>query len=92
MILFICVFIAAFVDMKDIFKICLIVFGFVFFLSGCLYALRIEQVAGYYKCDKCNHKYIPTYISMAFSQHVNRTRKMKCPKCGEKSWQRKVLK
>ena len=91
-IFLICVFIAAFVDMKDIFRILLIVFGFIPFLLGCLYALRIEQIAGYYKCDKCYNKYVPTYKSVLFAAHVNRTRKMKCPKCGEKSWQRKILK
>lgn len=91
-IFLICVFISAFVDMKDIFRILLIVFGFIPFLLGCLYALRIEQIAGYYKCDKCDNKYVPTYKSVLFAAHVNRTRKMKCPKCGEKSWQRKILK
>ena len=91
-IFLICVFIAAFVDMKDIFRILLIVFGFIPFLLGCLYALRIEQIAGYYKCDKCDNKYVPTYKSVLFAAHVNRTRKMKCPNCGEKSWQRKILK
>ena len=91
-IFFICVFIASFVNMKDIFRILLIVFGFIPFLLGCLYALRIEQIAGYYKCDKCDNKYVPTYKSVLFAVHVNRTRKMKCPNCGEKSWQRKILK
>lgn len=91
LILFICVFVGAFANIQDSFKIIIIVFGFVFFLTGCLYALRIEQIAGYYKCDKCGNKYIPTYKSMLVSQHVNRTRKMKCPKCGKKSWQRKIL-
>lgn len=57
-IFLICVFIAAFVDMKDIFRILLIVFGFIPFSLGCLYALRIEQIAGYYKCDKCDNKYV----------------------------------
>ena len=73
-IFFICVFIASFVNMKDIFRILLIVFGFIPFLLGCLYALRIEQIAGYYKCDKCDNKYVPTYKSVLFAAHVNRTR------------------
>ena len=46
----------------------------------------------YYECPNCNHKYIPTYKSVLFAMHVNRTRKMKCPKCGKKTWQKKVLK
>ena len=90
-IFLICVFIAAFVDMKDIFRILLIVFGFIPFLLGCLYALRIEQIAGYYECGKCHNKYIPTYKSVNLAPHLGRTRYMKCPKCNKKSWNKKVL-
>ena len=62
------------------------------FSIGISYAIRIEQIAGYYECPNCNHKYIPTYKSVLFAMHVNRTRKMKCPNCGKKSWHKKVLK
>ena len=55
------------------------------------FALRIEQTAGYYKCGKCNHKYIPTYKNVFVAMHVNRTRYMKCPKCKKYSWNRKIL-
>ena len=53
--------------------------------------LKIEQTAGYYECEKCHHKYIPTFKSVLWAMHVNRTRYMKCPKCGKKSWNKKVL-
>ena len=43
------------------------------------------------KCPKCNHKYVPTYQSVFFSQHFGRTRYMRCPECGKKSWQKKVI-
>ena len=55
------------------------------------YAIRIEQISGYYKCSNCNYKYIPTYKSVLFSTHFNRTRKMKCPNCNKKSWHKKVI-
>lgn len=55
------------------------------------FMLRIEQVAGYYQCKKCGHKYIPAYKSVFFAMHVNRTRYMRCPKCNQLSWQKKVL-
>ena len=80
------------VDMKDWLRVALIIIGIIPFAIGISYAIRIEQIAGYYECPNCNHKYIPTYKSVLFAMHVNRTRKMKCPKCGKKGWHKKVLK
>lgn len=55
------------------------------------FMIRIEQVAGYYKCGKCGHKHIPRYISVFGAMHMGRTRYMKCPSCGKRSWQKKVI-
>lgn len=65
--------------------------GIVQFLIAMSFALRIEQKAGYYECQKCHHRYVPNFSSVFFAMHVNRTRYMKCPKCGQKSWQKKVI-
>ena len=86
------IFIASFVGMATWLRILLIVIGCIIFAYGMGNAVKIEQVAGYYECSNCHHKYVPTYQSVLWSQHMGRTRKMKCPKCGEKSWQKKVLK
>ena len=91
MFLFSMIFIAALIEMQDWLKVVLIVFGFVIFMIGILVALRIEQVAGYYECKKCGHKYVPTYRSVYLATHMGRTRYMKCPSCGKKSWQKKVI-
>ena len=56
-----------------------------------LFAVRIEQTAGYYECGRCGYRYVPGYGSVNLAPHMGRTRWMKCPKCGEKSWQKKVL-
>ena len=53
--------------------------------------LKIEQIAGDYECNKCHHRYIPTYKSVILAPHLGRTRYMKCPKCNKKSWNKKVL-
>lgn len=65
--------------------------GFIPCIIGFSVALKIEQVAGYYKCPKCNHKYVPTYKAINMAPHIGRIRKMKCPNCGKKTWQRKVI-
>lgn len=90
-IMFLCIMITSFVQMKDWIRIVLIVFGIIPFAIGISYAIRIEQIAGYYECSNCNYKYIPTYKSVLFSMHINRTRKMKCPNCNKKSWHKKVI-
>ena len=90
-VLFALIFVAAFVQMSNGLRITLIVFGFVLFLAGCFYALRMEQVAGYYTCKECGHRYAPTYRAVAMAPHMGRTRYMRCPQCEKKSWQKKVL-
>lgn len=90
-ILFGFVFCAAFVPMWDWLRACLILTGFVIFLVGIAFALRIEQTAGYYKCAKCSHTYVPSYNSTLFAMHFCRTRYMRCPKCEKRSWQKKVI-
>ncbi len=55
------------------------------------FAIKIEQKAGYYECKKCGHKYVPAYSRVFMAMHTGRTRYMRCPKCGERSWQKKVL-
>lgn len=85
-------FIAAFLQMETWLKISLIAFGFIVCMIGVSFALKIEQVAGYYECAKCGNKHVPKYSQVYFAMHVNRTRYMKCPKCNKWSWQKKVIK
>ena len=65
--------------------------GFVIGVVGFFIALKIEQVAGYYECRKCGHRYIPTYQAVVNAMHAGRTRYLKCPHCGQKSWSKKVI-
>ncbi|MBR4261467.1 MAG: helix-turn-helix transcriptional regulator [Clostridia bacterium] len=88
---FILIFVASFVEMEKWVRVLLIVLGAASFVFGMFNCLRIEQTAGYYECAKCHHKYVPTYSKVLWSMHINRTRYMKCPKCNEKSWQKKVI-
>lgn len=85
------IFVASFIEMATWIRIILIIFGIITFIIGLYNSLKIEQTAGYYECAKCHHKYIPTYKSVFFAMHSGRTRYMKCPKCNEKSWNKKVL-
>lgn len=85
------IFVASFIEMPSIIRIILIILGSIIFVIGIANAIKIEQTAGYYECGKCHYKYIPLYKSVLFSMHYGRTRYMKCPKCNQKSWNKKVL-
>ena len=83
--------IAGFVPMEEWLQIVLILVGFAPLLLLVPFMLKIEQSAGYYVCAKCGHKHVPTYKSVFFAMHMGRTRYMKCPACGKRSWQKKVI-
>ena len=78
-------------NLQDWQRLVIVFSGFIPGLIGFFYAIKIEQVAGYYECKHCGHKYIPTYKEVSLSRHMGRTRYMKCPNCGKKSWQKKVI-
>lgn len=65
--------------------------GSLSFLVMAFLALRIEQKAGYYECKQCGHRHIPTYAQVFFAPHINRSRWMKCPHCGKRTYQKKVI-
>ena len=83
--------IAGFVPMQNWIRVLLIVIGFVLCLIGLGFAIRVEQVAGYFRCGRCGHRYVPTFFQVLCTMHVGRTRYMKCPKCHRRSWSKKEL-
>ena len=85
------VFVASFVTMPLWLRALLIAFALVMIFTVAFIAVGIEQKAGYYECQNCGHRYVPTYWQTNLAPHYGRTRRMKCPKCGKRSWQRKVL-
>ena len=85
-------FVVSFLEMVTWLRVVLIVSSFVIAIVGVAFALRIEQVAGYYECRECGHKHIPTYNQVLWAMHVNRTRFIKCPNCKKRTWQKKVIK
>ena len=90
-VFFALIFIASFAEIKSWLRITLIITGFIPFIIMLPFAIRIEQTAGYYECQICHNKYIPTFSSVLWSMHINRTRYMKCPKCNKRSWQKKII-
>ena len=84
-------FVASYIEMPVWLRIVLIVFVFVMIFTVAFIAVGIEQKAGYYECQHCYHRYVPTYWQTNLAMHMGRTRYMKCPECGKRSWQKTVL-
>ena len=83
--------IAEAVPMEEWAQVIIVLAGLIPLLIAAPFMLLIEQKAGYYECQKCGHRYVPKYSSVFMAPHVNRTRYMRCPKCNQKSWQKKVI-
>lgn len=82
----------AYGDLGSVLNAVYIVSGTTIFAVGIGFAIRIEQVAGYYKCTKCGHEEVPeSYAKVFFAPHIGRTRYMKCPNCNKHAWYKKVL-
>ena len=83
--------IGALLPMEDWQRIVIGFSGIIPGIIGVFVAVKIEQIAGYYECKHCKHRYVPTYKAVNLSPHIGRTRYMICPNCGKKSWQKKVI-
>ena len=90
-ILLIPLFIGALLEIEEWKRVLICFAGFIPCIVGIIFALKIEQVAGYYECKECGHRYVPTFSQVLWAMHMGRTRYMKCPNCGKKSWQKKVI-
>lgn len=82
---------ASYLPIDEWLRVVLVVAGLIPLLFVFPFLIKIEQTAGYYECKECKHRYVPTLKSVLWSMHMGRTRYMKCPECGKKSWQKKVL-
>lgn len=83
--------IAAYVQMPEWLRITLIIVGLAPIVIAMPFMIMIEQTAGYYECQNCHNRYVPEYWNVFWAQHIGRTRRMRCPKCHKKTWQKKVI-
>ena len=63
----------------------------VVFLIPCFYALKLEVSVGAYKCKNCGNEIVPTYTQALKAMHMGTTRYLKCPKCGKRTWCKKII-
>ena len=44
---------------------------------------KINQKAGFYECENCGEKYVPSMTAIIFAPHRGLTKYLKCPNCGK---------
>ena len=86
------VFVARFLIPEGIWQLVTILGVCILFLIPCFYALKLEVSVGAYKCKNCGHEIVPTYTQALNAMHMGTTRYLKCPKCNQRTWCKKVLK
>lgn len=72
-------------------RIVLGVIGAVIIVTGIGLACVLEREAGVYECKHCGERFVPTMKAYLFAPHMPISRKLKCPKCGKKSYCKKRL-
>ncbi len=65
--------------------------GFATIIICAVLGLKIEHDAGYYECPNCGERYVPTMKAVVMAPHIGTSRKMKCPKCGQKGYHKKAM-
>ncbi len=83
-------FTTVFIEEGPIYLAIVLVATLVFLIVGFI-GLKFEVDAGYYECKNCKHRFVPTYKQVMMAPHYGTTRKLKCPKCGEKRYDKKVM-
>ena len=68
------------------------IFATILFIIFALLMFKAELKIVDYECKKCKHLFKPKYKDALLAPHIGTIRYLKCPKCNEKHWQKKVLK
>lgn len=72
-------------------RICCIAFSVIAIVSGIGVCCALTVDAGVYECPNCGEKFVPSMKDFIWGAHTLTKRKLKCPKCGKKSFCRKKL-
>lgn len=73
-------------------RIICIVFAITIIVLGIGVCCVLTVDAGVYECQNCDEKFVPSIKDFISGAHTFTKRKLKCPKCGKKSFCRKKLK
>lgn len=72
-------------DMEIWMRFVLIGIALLDIILGIAIACVLEREAGVYECRKCGEKFVPTMTTYIMGIHGLTWRRLRCPKCGQKS-------
>ena len=82
---------AGYIDLTTPIRILLIGIAIAVMAGGIGVAVVLEMTAGYFECAKCGEYFIPTKTAYIMGAHTIMRRRLRCPKCGKKSWAHRRL-
>lgn len=78
-------------ELSPLFQILLLAIGLIVIANGVTVAAILEINAGTYECACCGKRFLPSPTDYFFSVHTPKTRRLRCPECGKKSFCHKRL-
>lgn len=75
--------IASYIEMPVAVRIVLIIFAAITAAAGIGTGATLEVKAGYYKCPKCGHLFVPEIKDYVKGYHTFTKRRLTCPECGK---------
>lgn len=68
----------------------IVIIGISIFIYGMYVAMEGERTIGYYECKNCKETFNPTFKEYTKAMHIFSTRRLTCPHCKKKNWNKKV--
>lgn len=75
--------IASYIEMPVAVRIALIILAAITAAAGIGTGATLEVKAGYYKCPKCGHLFVPEIKDYVKGYHTFTKRRLTCPECGK---------
>lgn len=85
------VLVAGTIEMETWVRIVLIAVALVIIATGIAVACVLDREAGVFECRHCGERFVPTMKEYIWGAHTFTARRLKCPKCGKKSYCKKRL-
>ena len=85
------IFIVGFVEMPVGVRILQVVLAMVILFADLAVTLLIAVSTEIYECAACGKKFVPTLSAYLWGLHTMKRRKLKCPHCGKKCWDKSYL-
>lgn len=76
-------------DLTEI--VALVMLGLVIFIAGFWMTVQGARKIGCFLCSNCDEKFTPSTKNYMRTAHFFKSSYLKCPKCGDKNWCKKII-